>query len=285
MNAVLKIPKICQITVKQSENRFETNLKLARETMESRCRYYSLDFNTVFSQFAEDIQANQYEMIQKIPGENNYKAHLENTIKDFMIKQAYFSLEKEEFIPKIVHKISNQYAISPGLYPDILDYVRNELEKKELKRIKRFKEEGKFTTFLYTVTRNLVLNFLDNYNEMNKAVTMSANDLIRIFHELDIDPLKVNIQSEKEEMMQKIVEIVETLDAKEKVVFKMFYYENLDVSKIARTFAITWHKTNKLLKSGTSTFLTKLRKTKYFPGLNLRSEELIRRIKKLRRQK
>jgi RNA polymerase sigma factor (sigma-70 family) len=285
MNAVLKIPKIYQITAKQSEDQLVTNLKLARETMESRCRYYSLDLNTVFSQFAGDIQANEYEKTQKIPGENNFNAHFENAVKDFMIKQAYFSLEKEEFIPKIVHKISNQYAVSPGLYPDILDYVRNELEKKELKRLKRFNEEGKFTTFLYTVTRNLVLNFLDNLNDMNKAVTMSANDLIRIFHELDIDPLKVNIQSEKEEMLQKIEKIVETLDAKVKVVFKMFYYENVDVSKIARTFAITWHKTNKLLKSGTSIFLTKLRKTKYFPGLNLKSEELIRRIKKLRRQK
>ena len=279
MNAVINMPKLFQITGKQNEDRFEKNLKIVKKAIESGCHYYPLDFNRVFNQFVED------EMIQKILGQNNSKKELEDTIKDFLLKQAYFSLESEEFIPKILHKISNYYALQPELFPDMLDYVRNELEKKNLKRIKGFNGQSKFTTYLYTVTRNLVLNFLDKINRMNEAGTASTGDIIQALHELDFDPVSANLQSEKEEIMQKIAEIIETLSAKEKVIFKMFYYENVNVSEIAAAFAFTWHKANKLLKSATSTFLTQLRKTKYFPHLNLRCRDLIKRIKKLRRQK
>lgn len=279
MNAVINMPILFQITGKQDKDRFEKNLKIVKKALESGCHYYPLDFNRIFDQFVED------EMIQKILGQNNSKKELEDTINDFLIKQAYFSLETEEFIPKILHKISNHYALQPELFSDLLDYVRNELEKNNLRRIKGFNGQSKFTTYLYTVTRNLALNFLDKHNEWNKAATASTGDIIRALHELDFDPVSINIQSEKEEIMQKIAEVIDTLSAKEKVVFKMFYYENVDVSKIAGTFAITWHKADKLLKSATSTFLTQLRKTKYFPHLNLRCQDLIKRIKKLRRQK
>ena len=279
MNAVINMPKLFPITGKQNEDRFKKNLKVVKKAIESGCRYYPLDFNTVFNQFVED------EMIHRILWQNNLEKDLEDAVKDFLIKQAYFSLEAEEFIPKILHKISNHYALQPELFPDILDYVRNELEKNNLRRIKGFNGQSKFTTYLYTVTRNLVLNFLDQHNQMNKAATASTGDIIRALHELDFDPVSVNIQSEKEEIMQKIGEAAETLSAKEKVVFKMFYYENVDVSKIAASFAITWHKADKLLISATSTFLTQLRKTKYFPHLNLRCRDLVKRIKKSRRQK
>ena len=164
MNAVINMPKLLQITGKPKEDRFEKNLKIVKKAIESGCHCYTLDFNRVFKQFVED------EMIQKILGQNNSKQELEDTIKDFLIKQAYFSLESEEFIPKILHKISNHYALQPELFPDILDYVRNELEKNNLRRIKGFNGQSKFTTYLYTVTRNLVLNFLDKHNQKKRLL-------------------------------------------------------------------------------------------------------------------
>jgi len=135
----------------QAAELVDKNLKRIKKTIKNKAAVYSLDFKITFERFVEELKANDYEMVRKIPGTGEFENHLTDMIKNFLVRQAYFAKEEEDFIRKIVTKVSKKNEIPLSFNDEIVTFLNEKFEEGSLIKLKEFKEKSKFTTFLYKV--------------------------------------------------------------------------------------------------------------------------------------
>lgn len=234
---------------------FNQNIKGIKKMIKRKANTYYLDYETVSDLFVEKVKANDHEMIRNIPAECSFETYIEAFIRNFMIEQAYFLLEEQKFIEKVVGKIAKKEKISPEVYWDILTFVREESEKNNFERLKRFEERknSKFTSFFYPVVCNLAVTFLRKHNRIRKASERYVDEIIEAFSGSTATPEQITIMREEEEIKKKIrrlvPELMKQLDDEECVVFRMIYLEkNENFSAIGRSLKISRYKVEKMAR-------------------------------------
>jgi RNA polymerase sigma factor (sigma-70 family) len=250
----------------QGAEQVNKNLKRIKKTIKNKVAIYDLDFKTTFKRFVEELKANDYEMVRNIPDIGELENHLMDLIKNFLIRQAYFKKEEEDFIGKIVTKVSKKNEIPLSFNDVIVTFLNEKFEEGSLIKLKEFKEKSKFTTFLYKVIRNQTIDYVRKYKRINipEEITVPPG-IIDTIYGSNVGPEEYMIREEEETIIKKIAELlpqkVEKLDIKEKIAFKIYYYENItNLSRIARDLGITRHKADAMIKRAWNEILSEIKK-------------------------
>lgn len=237
--------KTFRLSKEQAGKIFENHLKQIKRNINKRIAIYEpLEFITAYNGFVEWAQDEEYKIIREIPAGCPLESYLDDWVREFLIEKTYFHFlfEEEDLITRFVINISNKNGIPLTLTPEISIFVREKLEdKNKLEAIKRsFKEGSKLKTYFYTMTRNLVFDYGRKYH-----VKVELKDSI------DMDKFKSSTPTPHIKLEEKeIKERVERLGHKEKVAFKMYYYENItNFNAIAMTLKTTRHKAKKILEN------------------------------------
>ncbi len=246
---------------------FNRNIKGIKKMIKRKADTYSLDDETVSDLFIETVKANDHEMIRNIPAECPFETYIEPFIRNFMIEQAYFLQEEQKFIEKVVGKIVKKEKISPEVYWEILAFVREESEKNNFERLKRFEERknSKFTSFFYPVVCNLAFTFLRKHNCMKKASEKYVDDIFEAFSGCPATPEEIALMREEEEITKKIrrlvPELMEQLEDEECVVFRMIYLEKIEnFSAIGRSLNISRYKVEKMARGAWNKIVSGVKK-------------------------
>jgi RNA polymerase sigma-70 factor (ECF subfamily) len=258
--------KTVQMSKEQAAELLYKNLKFIKRTIKRKVDIYSLNFKITFKRFVEELKANDYEIVRNIPDTGEFENHLMGLIKNFLIREAYFTKEEEDYIQKIITNVSKEYKFPLSFGLEIVNDVKEKIEEGKLKKLKKFRESSKFTTFLFRVTTNLAIDYVrknKNFNIPNEIPV--PPDIIDTIYGSNLTPEDFSIRMEEEEIKKRITELlakkVEKLEVKEKIAFKMYYYENItNISRIARNLGITRHKADATIKRAWNEILLEIKK-------------------------
>jgi RNA polymerase sigma factor (sigma-70 family) len=250
------------ITSKQAEVLFYSNLKKIRKILEKKGNIYRLDMKGLYEKFIKRIQDDNYKMIRDIPENCIFEEYLENLIRDLLIEETYFVLLEKGFISEIVSSVLTMMGIPMDLKDDILDYVQEKLEKNKLEKIKKFTEKIKFTTFLFTVVRHIILDYYRKKTSGEKPPrSFIDRGLDYLANVPELDYVKLEGEDIKEKISDHLPMWIEHLNNEEKLAFKMYYFQNIqNITAIARVLGTTRYKAEKVLAAATDTILKEIRK-------------------------
>jgi len=241
-----------RLSKEQAEKIFKHNLKYIKRSIKKKISLYEpLDYKTAYNGFIQWVQDEDFKMIREIPVEVEVENHLKDLIKNFLIKNAYYVLA-EKYIQRI---IMNKLGTSDPNEIRILemgDFIRERLEKEELKKLKTFKEKSKFKTYLTTAVFRLLIDFWRHKNHEEEKVTKHGPEIEKSLHRPLDDPLTVLVKTEDEAFKKKAVEflpqVLDKLDFKGKLVIQLKYEKNMKISAIARTLGRTRFLTEQFIK-------------------------------------
>ena len=134
---------------KQAAELVNKNLKRIKKAIKNKAAVYTLDFKITFKRFVEELKANNYEIVRNIPETVEVETYLTDLIKSFLIRQAYFTKEEEDYIQKVVTNVSKEYKFPLSFGPGIVNDVKEKIEEGKLNKLTKFRESSKFTTFLF----------------------------------------------------------------------------------------------------------------------------------------
>ncbi len=234
-----------------AEEIFNRSLDYIKTSIKRKIAIYDpLDFNPTVKGFLRWLQDDDYKKIREIPGDCPIENYFDNLIKIFLIENAYFALEKKYILYRFMKQlnISNPNDIQ---LLEIAEFITGEIEKDELKRLKKFEEKCKFKTFLSTAVTRLLIDYWRKKGTIRENVTTYEPEFHRLFDEPQKDPYETLIHQDHEEMKKKAAEflphILDKLNSKEKLAIKLKYEKNMKLSAIARTFGVTRFKTGQLI--------------------------------------
>ncbi len=174
------------------------------------------------------------------------KDFLEREIKTFLIREAYFTLEAD-YIRRIVMRKTGAASINDAGATEALAFITESLEKNDMERLRKFKEESQFKTYLTTVVNRLYIDFWRKQGRDREKLTSHAREFIVPVK----GPLGTLLEQERELTWEKAAAalpgILETLEDKERLAIHLKYKKNLNVSAIARTLGETRFKTDKFI--------------------------------------
>lgn len=236
----------------QAKEIFRKYLRHIRRSIKSKISLYDpLDFKTAFKAFLEWLQKEEYKVIREFPGgDSNFETYLNELIRQFLVEKTFylFLFEDQDLVENYVRDILTNYSIPIELSEEIAIFVRKILETREkVASFKRnFKERSKLKTYFYAAIARLVFDYQDKYNikeEYNVIKKVEPNDTN------DIDKLPSNINSPL--TVSEVAEVkarVENLPDKEKLVFKLYYYDGItNFNALGRTLRTTRYKAEKLV--------------------------------------
>lgn len=245
--------ELVQMRVEQAAEFVTQNLKQIKIILKSKVETYSLKFKPTFRKFIKKLKANDYEIVRKIPGNGVPASYLSGLLKDFLIEEAYFAQDAQDYFQKIVSSWLNKKNIDPGLFLDIDSFVKEKMEENGFQRIKKFKEGSKFSTFLYMVVKNLAIEYLRQQGKVKIVSKKFENEIVENLCGKILGPEESSIGEEEEKIKEKIAAIlpqkVEALEDKEKFAFQLYYYKNItNISRIARDMNTTRHEAEQMIK-------------------------------------
>lgn len=157
--------------------------------------------------------------------------------------------EHYEYILKIVKYKTAQYGLD---YDDCLNFVLDEISKDKHKKLRAFRGESKFTTFITVVVNRLIFSFARKNRKLPEMPVIIA--------ETPLDILIEEQQKEcKELFMKNLPELLNQLGIKERLVVKMKYFKGFNISQISNELKITRHEIEKMLNSSLEFFREKIK--------------------------
>jgi RNA polymerase sigma factor (sigma-70 family) len=148
--------------------------------------------------------------------------------------------EHYDYIIKIIKRKSRQYDLD---YDDTLNFVLDKISQDNYKKIRVFRGESTFITYITVVVNRLIISYA---RKSKKLPEMPA-----IVTETPLDILIEKQQVEcKELFIKKLPELFDELSYMERLVLKMKYFKDLKTSQIANDLKMTRYEINKLLNSG-----------------------------------
>ncbi len=126
-------------------------------------------------------------------------------------------------------------------------YIAEDLSQEVFLRLYRYRDKykpsAKFTTFLYTITTNLALNYIRDNKKRKMAVfsTLSANDTstelsMQIPNPKSFEP---SYNLEQEEMQRIVLESIDKLPDSQKIAIHLSKYLDMSHEEIADVMKIT----------------------------------------------
>lgn len=237
----------------QAEEFLKKYLRHIKKAIKSKISLYEpLEFKIALKAFLQWIQEEEYKLIREFPGrDSSFETYINDLIRQFLVEKTYYSLlfEDRDLVENYVRDILTNYSIPIELSEEIAIFVREMLETgKKVNEIKRnFKEQSKLKTYFYASIANLVKNYQKKYNvkeEYNVIKKIEPNKTN------DIDKLPANTNSPL--TASEVTEIkarVENLPDKEKLAFKLYYYDGItNFNALGRTLRTTRYKAEKMVK-------------------------------------
>lgn len=237
----------------QAEEFLKKYLRHIKKAIKSKISLYEpMVFKTAFIAFIEWIKKEEYKVTREFPGGDiSYETYINDLIRQFLVEKTYyhFLFEDQDLVENYLRDILTNFSIPLELTEEIANFVREKLEtRKKINEIKRnFKERSKLKTYFYASIANLVKNYQKKYNvkeEYNVIKKIEPNKTN------DIDKLPSNINSPL--TASEVAEIkarVENLPDKEKLAFKLYYYDGItNFNALGRTLRTTRYKAEKLVK-------------------------------------
>lgn len=215
--------------------------------------YKPLGFEAAFNGFLRWPGAEGFKTLRELPREGDRKAYLDTLIKDFLIENAYYALA-EQYLQRQVMK-NSRFVNSRGndvKVLDVVDYIRETLEKDGLKKLKKFREESGFKTFFHTLVSRLITDYWRRHRTAERNITQYEWDFEEMFNRPVDDTAAVLIHLEDEKLKGKaaasLPQVLDELDFRERLVIKLKYKKNMNTSEIARTMALSRYKAEQLIQ-------------------------------------
>jgi RNA polymerase sigma factor (sigma-70 family) len=228
-----------------------TRLKQIKKLLKKKIRLYEpLDMKTTLKLF---LHWYHQERIATPPYHSPHRSGKECPevyIEGFLIENAYYALA-EEYIQRIIMKrtgISDPHEIK---VLDIVDFVREKLEKEGLKKLKSFQEKCKFKTFLTTAVNRLFIDYWRQKRSQEEKVTKYGFEIEQSLHQPLDDPYNVLLKTGDEALKKKaaalLPQVLQRLNYREKLALKLKFEKGLNLSAIARTLGKSRYKTQQWL--------------------------------------
>ena len=166
-----------------------------------------------------------------------------------MISTATYTLTDEELIIKIIETNNSQlFAVlydrfSKVVYNKCYGFAKNKEEAEDLThdvfirlfiKLKTFKGNAKFSTWLYSFTYNFCVNYVQRNAHKKKEKVTVVTDVIK-----DDD---VTLEIEDADLFalksEKLAKALELIDAKDKMILLMKYQDDMSIKEIKEALAI-----------------------------------------------
>ncbi len=208
--------------------------------------YEPLEFKPTYQKFLQRIREDDF----KIPVNSDVETYLDQSIKHFLIENTYYALE-EKYLQRVLMNKTGTSDPNDIRLLETGDYVREKLEKDDLKRLKGFKEKSTFKTFLTTAIIRLLYDAWRHKRSIEENVTKYAPDFDNVFDPPVEDPSTRLIKLEDQQLKKKtaafLPEVLDTLDVNERLAIRLKYEKNMKISAIARTLDRTRFKTEQFI--------------------------------------
>jgi len=232
--------------LKQYQDYIKNNIKNRIAT------YDPLDLNTTYKDFIIRLHEDDFKIIAEVPDDWDMEVFFDRLIKDFMIESAYFVLEKKYILYRFMKELKFSNPNDLKLI-EIVDYVNREIEKDGFSKLKKFKEECKFKTFLGIVVTTQLNNFWRDRYRTEKNIDKYKPELLEMFDGSEQSVLENLVEEDQENIKQMAEEflpsILENLEDYEKLAIRMKYKEDMNVTLIAKTLRNSRYKTAQFIKN------------------------------------
>jgi RNA polymerase sigma factor (sigma-70 family) len=144
------------------------------------------------------------------------------------------------YITKIVQKKAITYDLD---YDACVNYVVEKISEDYYKKLRAFRGESKFKTYITVVVNRLIINFA--------RIKKNPPELSPIITETPLDFLIKKQQRDFKELFLKLLpHLLNELTPMERLVIKLRYFKNFKFSQISRELNTTRHEIKKILASG-----------------------------------
>jgi len=214
--------------------------------------YAPLNARRTYKDFIARLEGEDFKLIREIPPQVEWPTYFDDLIKDFLVENCYYALAEKYIQQRIMSKLGILEANNIKVL-ELVDFVQSRLEKDGLKKLKTFKENAGFKTFLAMAVTRLIFDFWRTKRRVEKQVTRYSLDFEGMFNPLAPDPQAILSQSDAErfyrQARQFLPQIIKELNVPEKLALEMKYEHGLNISAIARTLGLNHYKTRTLLKN------------------------------------
>jgi len=142
----------------------------------------------------------------------------EETVLETLINR-----HRDKIFGFIYSKVRNQ-ELTEDLFQDTLFKIVRTLKKG------KYIEEGKFLSWVIRIAHNIIIDYYRKKNKMKNVYESEDFSLFDILHDNSLDAEGEMI---RQQMIQKIRILIETLPSEQKEVLKMRMYEELSFQEIA----------------------------------------------------
>jgi RNA polymerase sigma factor (sigma-70 family) len=243
-----------QLSKVQANEIYKTYLNEIKMTIKGKIKIYDpLTFKTTYKGFLEWLKEDELKVIREFPGDSSFEDYLYDLVRQYLVEKTYYHLlfEDRGLVENYVRKIVTKYSIPWEFVEEIAIFVRERLEtRKRLAAFKKnFDEQSRLKTYFFSAICNLVKDYQEKYSDLKK---------VELKEDIDIDKFPTtNTSPFTESEARQIKARVEELDNKEKLVFKLFYYDGItNINALGRTIGTSRYKAKRILDNSTRKILT-----------------------------
>lgn len=207
--------------------------------------YDPLNLKSVYKSFLHWLKEGEYKAIRILPTEQKEEDYLNQLVKDFLIRNAYFVLEKKCIMYRLMRELNISNTNDVRLL-EIVDFISERIERDELGRLRKFEEKCKFKTYFSLVVTRLLMDYWREKYKIIKHITKYEPEYSDFLEKAQPGPLERLLEKQDETIKKRagiyLPLILESLDFKEKLVIRLKYEQDLNVSEIARTLGVSRYK-------------------------------------------
>ncbi len=145
------------------------------------------------------------------------------------VLETLINRHRDKIFGFIYSKVRNQ-ELTEDLFQDTLFKIVRTLKKG------RYIEEGKFLSWVIRIAHNIIIDYYRKKNKMKNVYESEEFSLFDVLHDHSLDAEGEMI---RQQMIQKIRILIETLPSEQKEVLKMRMYEELSFQEIAEATGVS----------------------------------------------
>lgn len=145
-----------------------------------------------------------------------------------------------DYIVRIIRIKAAQYGLD---YDDCLNFVLHEISKEDHRKIRAFRGESQFSTFITVVVNRLIISYARKLRQVPESSAIISETPLDILIEQQEKQLKAKI-------FKKLPELLDELGMKERLILKMCYFKGIKISQISRELSLTRYEIKNFLDSG-----------------------------------
>ena len=145
------------------------------------------------------------------------------------VLEVLINRHRDKIFGFIYSKVRNQ-ELTEDLFQDTLFKIVRTLKKG------KYIEEGKFLSWAIRIAHNIIIDYYRKKNKMKNVYESEDFSLFDVLHDHSLD---AEGQMIRQQMIQKIRILIETLPSEQKEVLKMRMYEELSFQEIAEATGVS----------------------------------------------